>query len=313
MAAGAPVVSVVVVSWNTKEVLRQCLASVRAHLAEVAHETIVVDNASGDGSAEMVAADFPEARLVRNRTNVGFGAANNVGMLGARGEFFLLLNSDARLVDGSIGKLVELLRTRPRVGVVGPRLRYEDGRLQPSAQRFDALRLRAVEELGLYKLLPRARAGRLLLAGYFDHEQEVDADWILGACMLVRREAFEQTGGFDPAIFLYGEEEEWCYRIRAAGWAVVFSPVAEVVHIGHVSADQLLGTEGRLERCLVASDRLLRRWEGPVAGALAPGLRVAGALLRLTGNRDVRRTSRTVLRHYFRRALRSASPPWGRG
>ena len=316
-----PALSVIVVNWNTKDLLRTCLASVGEHLA-IPSEIVVVDNASHDGSPEMVAAEFPEVTLIRNDRNLGFGAANNIGMKAARAPAFLLLNSDARLVDGSIARLVERLQKEPALGVIGPRLRFEDGRMQASAHRFGSLRLLALEELGLYKLLPRTKTAEVLLGGYWDHAHERRVDWIVGACMLVRREVFEQTGGFDPAIFLYGEEVEWCERIRSAGWDVLFSPDAEVAHVGHASADTLVGERGRIDLCLVAADALIARRQGRAAGLAASGLRVSGAIIRTvafsvrrltTGDdrygRDVRSYARTILGHYLRRATGRVRTP----
>jgi GT2 family glycosyltransferase len=309
-----PGVSVIVVSWNTREILRACLTSIESHLAEVNYETIVVENGSSDGSAEMVRSNFPRVRLVQNGQNLGFGVANNVGMSLARADVFLLLNSDARLVDDTPLRLIGRLRCLPKVGVIGPTLRFEDGRLQASAHRFGSLGRLVLEELLLYKLLSRARVGDLLLGGYWNHDVEREVDWVTGACMLVRREVFEETGGFDPRIFLYGEEVEWCQRIRAVGWSIVFSPVGEVKHIGHASTDLLLGDEGRVSRCLTAGDRLIRLRQGEAAGFIAPWIRVAGALLRLSVlnvglfrdrddpySREVRRHCRVILRHYLRR------------
>jgi hypothetical protein len=305
--------SVIVVSWNTRELLRECLASVETQLARADHETIVVDNASADGSGEMVAAEFPRVRLIRSAANVGFGRGNNIGMAEARGEFFLLLNSDARLVDASLLRLAELLRGRPEVGVVGPRLRFEDGRLQWSAHRFASPGRLALEELGLYKLLAPARRAEVLLGGYWDHDREREVDWVTGACMMLRRAVFEQTGGFDPRIFLYGEEVEWCHRIRGRGWTIVFSPAAEAIHRGHASAHRLMDETGRIDRCLLADDRMIAAWHGLPGRVLAPVIRVAGALLKLAAfgvrrlarddayGRDVMAYSRVVLGHYARR------------
>lgn len=313
-----PRLSVVVVSWNTRDVLADCLASVRRQLAGVAHETIVVDNASSDGSAEMVATAFPEVHLLRNAENVGFGRACNAGMDAARGPWVLLLNSDARLVDASIVRLLDQLEARPEVALAGPRIVGLDGRLQPSAHRFGTLRRLVLEELGLYKLLSRRRTAALFLGGYWAHGEERFVDWVTGACMVVRREAFVRTGGFDARIFLYGEDEEWCRRIRRAGFEVLFSPSAEVVHAGHVSAHRAIGAAGRVGRCLAAGDALLRREHGTLAAA-APAIRVTGALLRLlafrvrpsTPDGDARALARwhahTVLRHYGRRVRRAWS------
>jgi GT2 family glycosyltransferase len=311
-----PLVSVIVVNWNTRDILRICLESVAEHLAGEPQETIVVDNASSDGSAEMVEAAFPAVRLLRNPTNLGFGPANNIGMAAARGEFFLLLNSDARLKDGAVMRLIELMERRPDVGAAGPRLVYEDGRLQTSANRFPSLPLVAFEELALYRFLPRARRGGILLGGYWDHAVEREVDWLVGACLVVRRQVFEETGGFDPSMFLYGEEVEWCRRIRERGWKIVFAPVGEVVHLGHATTQLMLGDVVRIDRCLLAADKLVARWQGPPAGFLAGVLRIAGALLKLAAfsvrrlrfrggddayGRDVRRYARTIIAHYARR------------
>jgi GT2 family glycosyltransferase len=173
-----------------------------------------------------------------------------------------------------------------------------------------------LEELLLYKVLPKARTADLLLGGYWDHGEEREVDWITGACMVVRRAVFEETGGFDPAMFLYGEEVEWCHRIRARGWGVLFSPVGEVRHLGHASADQLLGEQGRIDQCLMAADRLMRRWHGRGGGAMAPVIRIAGAVLKLTVfsfrtlhrrdehyAREVKRGCKMVLGHYARRVV----------
>ena len=161
-----PLLSVVVVNWNTKELLENCLASVETHLGQTRHEIIVVDNGSTDGSQQWLSTHFPVARLIANEENVGFGRANNQGMAVAKGDLLLLLNSDARLPDDSICALAERLRDQPDVGAAGPRLEDASGRLQPSAYRFGSIPLMFVEELGFYKLLPRARTASLLLGGY---------------------------------------------------------------------------------------------------------------------------------------------------
>lgn len=310
----SPLVSVVVVSFNTCGLLRDGLRRTSERLG-VPHEIVVVDNASHDGSPEMVAREFPEVRLIRNPENVGFGRANNQGMAAARAEVFILLNSDAWPVDHRLGALAARLAAgEPGVGVLGPRLLEADGRLQASAYHFLTPGRLALEELLLYKLLTPRRRGLALLGGYWAHDQERDVDWVVGACMVVRGEVFRQTGGFDPSIFLYGEEEEWCERIRRAGWRVVFSPTAEVTHVSHQSSARALGEELRIVRTLRASDELLRRRSGRGAVAVGGLVRVVGAALRGTwfGLRRLRRpddpvalsvsrTARVTLRHYLGR------------
>lgn len=302
------------VSWNTCDELRACLDSVRTHLAGFPYEIVVVDNASADGSPEMVAAEFPEARLIRHDTNLGFGRGANAGMTAARGAFFLLLNSDALLVDGSLASLAECMEMEPDVGLAGPLILLPDGRVQASARRFPSLGRLLLSELWLHRLLTRAAAAERLLGHYWDHAQPRDADWLVGACLLVRRDVFERTGGFDARIFMYGEEVEWCRRVRAAGWRISFDPRARVRHLNHRSADRLFGDAGRMDRCLIAEHQLLRRWQGAPASALAHGIRLTGALLRVlvfgvwrrlhpddSYARDVTREARALLAHYGRR------------
>ena len=309
-----PALSVVVVSWNGCDVLRTCLASVALHLPADAHECLVVDNASSDGAPAMVEAEFPTVRVLRQTTNLGFGRGCNVGMRAARGRTVLLLNSDTALVDDGVLRRAERLEHDPHVGVAGPRLVLDDGRPQPSARRFPSLAGLLLSELRLHRLLPRAAAADLLLGPYWDHAAEREVDWVVGAAMLVRHDVFAATGGFDERFFLYGEEVEWCRRIRAAGWTVLFSPAAEVRHVGHHSTDRLLGAVGRVDRCLLAEDRLLSRWNGRAAGAAAGAIRVTGAGLRLAGfcvraalgrddayGRATRAEARLVLDHYRRR------------
>lgn len=306
--------TVIVVSWNTREILRDCLAAVRRHIPAGYRELVIVDNASSDGSAEMVAEQFPEARLIRNATNLGFGRAANQGMSVARGELMLLLNSDAFLLDGSLMVLSQRFDGDPTLGLVGPRIELADGRLQSSARRFPSIGRLLLSELWFHRLLPRTRVGDLLLGPYWSHDREREVDWLVGACLLLRREVFERTGGFDPAIFMYGEEVEWCHRIRAMGWRILFSPAARVVHLNHKSADRLFGDAGRNDRCLLAEDDLLRRWQGVWAPTAAGLLRLLGAFLRIVlfglratlrpqdgYARDAMRGGQAMLAHYLRR------------
>ncbi len=279
--APAPRLSVIIVSWNTCALLRDCLLALRTHLASADHEVLVVDNGSSDGSPEMVAAEFPTARLVRHLENLGFGRGANAGMRLARGRVLLLLNSDALVQDASLLALVERLEREPAVGMIGPLILLPDGRVQASARRFPSLGRLMLSELWLHRLLGRRRAALSLLGHWFDHARACDADWLVGACLLLRREVFEVTGGFDPSIFLYGEEVEWCRRVRAAGFRIVFDPAARVLHLNHASADRLMGNAGRIDRCLLAEHQLLRRWQGAPASGLAHVVRLSGAVLRL--------------------------------
>jgi asparagine synthase (glutamine-hydrolysing) len=278
-AAASPDLSLVIVNWNTREKLRDCLASIRQHLAGVSYEVLVVDNDSSDGSAAMVEEEFPDVRLIRNEDNVGFGRANNQAMRLARGEWFLLLNSDTLLTDDSVARLFQRIRREPEPVVAHCRLVLPDGRTQHSAYRFPSLRLSTFEALGFYKLMPRERVGTTLLSGYWDYEEERDVDWVAGAFMLMPREVFDRTGGFDESLFMYGEDMEWCYRIRDGGWPIRYYPDASVMHFDHTSADIRWGQE-RIALCLERQRDIYSARKGRVRGRLLTAILVIGAIMR---------------------------------
>jgi len=282
-----PDLSVVIVNWNTKDRLRSCLESVVDRLASLEHEVIVVDNASEDGSADMVAETFPQVRLIRNEANIGFGAASNQAMRESRGRWLLLLNSDTVLIDDSVVGLFTMLDRDRRdagemadVGIAHCRLIYPDGRLQHTAYRFPSTRRALFEALGLYKLTPTERAADVLLAGYWDHAEERDVDWVAGAFMLLPRTVFEATGGFDERFFMYGEDLEWCYRIRDRGWRVRFFPRATIVHYDHQSADLKWGDK-RIARCLKTEREVYAGRYGKAAAAALLLSRLLGQMLRV--------------------------------
>jgi len=272
--------SVIIVDWNTRDILRNCLTSIETHLAAVSHEIIVVDNASSDGSAEMVAKEFPWARLIRNVENVGFARANNHAMRVARGQWFLLLNSDAVLIDDSVGRLFARVRNEPELGIAHCRLLMPDGRLQYSTYRFPSIRLAILEDFGLYKLLSRARRGKVLSSGYWEQDEERDVDWVAGSFMLCPRRVFEETGGFSEAYFMYGEDMEWCYRIRDCGWRIRYYPDASVVHLDHSSSDIRWG--GRpIATCIERQVNIYAGRHGRLRGALYNFVKITGTLFRL--------------------------------
>jgi N-acetylglucosaminyl-diphospho-decaprenol L-rhamnosyltransferase len=227
LAAPPPRVTAVVVSHNTREDLRRCLRSVQAH-AGLPCEVIVVDNASADGSADMVGAEFAEARLFRNRENVGFSRANNQGLRAAAGGYVLVLNSDAELTPGALPALAALLDARPRVGAVGPRTLNADGTVQVS---FGPA-LTPLAEWRQRRLVggARRRDPTALDEAEARAAAEGEPDWVSGSCLLARKEALDAVGGFDEAFFLYEEDVDLCLRLRRAGWGIVFTPAATVVH-----------------------------------------------------------------------------------
>ena len=238
MVPARAAIAVVIVSYNTRDELRGCLASVeRLRPAAV----IVVDNASSDGSPAMVRAEFPSVKLLANADNPGYGAAANQAISECTSPYVLLLNADTRLADPTLELLADYLDRHPHVAIVGPRLTNHDGSLQPSCHAFPTaatvlLELTVLGRLGGSVLrLPGVRRW-YPLAG--PHDRAGQTDWVKGAALAIRREAFDRVGGFDRAFFLYFEETDLCRRLSAAGWETHFTPEATVVHAGEASTRQ---------------------------------------------------------------------------
>ena len=216
--------SAVVVTYNGLPWLEQCLESVRGL------ETVVVDHGSTDGTLDLVRARFPEATLVEEE-NRGLAYGWNTGVARSSGPYVLLLNSDAWLDDGALDALVEFADAHPEAAVVGPRLRYPDGRLQRSVRGFPTLWRLATEFLFLRKLAPHSRALNAFYGGGFDHSSVREAEVLMGAVWLVRRAAIDAVGPADDAFFLFSEETDWAYRFRRAGWKLYFFPGAGATHV----------------------------------------------------------------------------------
>ena len=290
MPAPPDEIAVVLVTHNDRERLLDALVSVP--FARETAEVVVVDNASTDGTVEVVRRAFPEVRLLEG-PNDGYGAAANRGIAACSAPFVLLLNSDVVVRPGALRALAGYLASHPHAGLAGPRLENPDGTLQRSC--FDFL---GTARLAIEKTLP----GRWLggLGGWSVHYGSYDrprtVPWVLGAALAIRREAFEAVGGFDPAFFLYGEEVDLCYRLWQAGWEVHYTPSAAVMHVGGAST----AARSRFEVQRVESARLFyRRHYPPLRAAVLDGLiRTAMRLrwvrdsLRLRLVRDDRRRSR---------------------
>lgn len=229
-----PPTAIVLVSWNTQDLLRQALRSVREHAGMPVH-VIVVDNASSDGSTAMVCAEFPEATLIANPDNRGFGQANNQGFAAGQEPFILLLNSDAQLTPGSLPALVATLEQHPEAGAVGARLVYPDGRFQASFAAFPNL---LTEVLLLAGLAPRIWGAQYPSRRESASRRARAVDWVGAACLLLRRAAVDATGGFDSSFHMYAEETDLCRRIRGQGWAVRYCPQAVALHHGGRSTAQ---------------------------------------------------------------------------
>ena len=265
-----PEVSIVIVTYNSVAWIERPLESVAGKGAEV----IVVDHGSTDGTLELIRERFPEARIIEQE-NRGFGGGNNTGMRAATGELFLLLNPDAWFLDDGFQKLVDFAEAHPEAGVVGPRLLHPDGSLQRSVRGFPTPWRIATEFFFLRKLAPRSRLLNAFHGGPADHESVYEAEWLGGACLLVRREAVDDVGGFDEDFFLFSEEVDWCYRFRPAGWKVLFYPGAEVVHVIGISH-----APARYTELVLSHLRFLSKHRGPAEAERARRVLVAALGLR---------------------------------
>lgn len=236
-----PRLSIIIVSWNVRDLLQACLRSVEGQgwVMNEELETIVVDSGSQDGTPQMVQAAFPWVRLVAERDNVGFARGNNLGLALAQGEFLLLLNPDTELHPHALTRMVSYLQERPEVGLLGPQLLNSDGSCQSSRRRFPGLATALFESTWLQPYAPRR-----LLQRYYAEDLPDDAthevDWVVGACMLTRPAVVQQVGGLDEGYFMYSEELDWQRRIRAAGWRVVYHPAAQVTHHAGKSSEQVV-------------------------------------------------------------------------
>ncbi|HLF67961.1 MAG TPA: glycosyltransferase family 2 protein [Gaiellaceae bacterium] len=225
-------VSIVVASQNARPYVERALV----RLTGVGREVILVDCASTDGTAAFVRDRFPEVRLVELDVNLGYGGALNEGARLASGTHLLLMNADAWPSEpDSIDLLVAFADDQPSAGAVGPRLLNPDGSLQRSVRGFPTLWRLSTEYFFLRWLNPRSRALNAFYGAGFDHGSVIDAEFLVGAVLLTRRQAFGEIGGFDPSFFMFNEEVDLCYRLRQAGWRVVFYPGASFVHLGGAS------------------------------------------------------------------------------
>lgn len=225
-------VSIVIVAWNVRELLNNCLESVYRGTRDIAFEVIYVDNGSADGSVDMVREKYPDVRIVENKENLGFIKANNQAIGVARGRYVLLLNSDTLILDNVIGNVVAFADKHPKAAVVGCRVLNPDRTLQRNCFRFYSTLNMLFDALFLRSLFPRHPLfGRKLYGDWkFDSVREVDV--VVGCFSLVRMDAIKEVGVMDEIFFVYGDDIDWCYRFVKAGWKVMFAPVGEIVHYG---------------------------------------------------------------------------------
>lgn len=263
----APTLSIIILNWNTADLLAACLASLAQ--VTVAHEVIVVDNGSADGSAAMVRERFPAVTLLALPDNLGFARGNNAGLGVAQGRYLLLLNPDTEVRAGCLESLVAFMEAHPTIGIAGPTLWNPDGSLQPSLLHVPTLRLEFLRQTMLFRLLPAERQP--------SHPHPVEG--VTGAALLIRRACLEQIGPLDPAIFMFYEDTDWCRRATEAGWAVWFVPCEGIMHVKSAASSRFART-----RTLLDSQRstiyYFQKHHGPRAVALLRGITLCGSAAR---------------------------------
>ncbi|MBC7287318.1 MAG: glycosyltransferase family 2 protein [Armatimonadetes bacterium] len=232
-------VSIGIVNWNTRDHLKQCLESIRRNAPQV-RDVVVVDNASSDGSADMVRREFPWVRLIANESNLGYAAGNNQVVAAARGSLILLLNPDTRVTAGAVEALVACMERHERAGAVAPRLIYPDGRLQRSCRSFPTPDTVLFDALFLSRLFHRSRTFGKYRMSWWDYDDERQVEQPMASALLLRRQAFEEAGGFDERFPIFFNDVDLCKRLWDAGWEIWFTPEAEIVH-AHGASTALLG------------------------------------------------------------------------
>lgn len=225
-------VSFIIVSWNAKDYLLECLESIDKTVTDQSYEVIVVDNGSTDGSPDAVTAQYPETQLIATGENLGFAKGNNVGLRASKGRYLCLLNSDTVLLPGTVKTLCEYMDANSSVGMASPRILNTDGSLQPTCSRFPRLSLSLSIALGISNLFPRSPLFGRDRITWWDYNEERFVDVLAGCFWFVRKEAFDDVGPLDETYFMYGEDFDWCKSFDEHDWKIALYPEAEAIHHG---------------------------------------------------------------------------------
>ena len=230
-------ISIVIISYNVKEFLQQCILSLKKSCQNIEYEIIVVDNNSIDGSDEILSSKFPEIKLIKNHNNKGFSKACNQGLEISTGKHLLLLNPDTMLQEDTIPKMIEFFENNPDAGAAGCKILNADGTLQLACRRsFPTPRVAIPKILGLSRLFPKSRTLSKYNLTYEDPEKQIEVDALSGAFMMFRKKVYDQIGGLDEDYFMYGEDLDYCYRIKQSGWKIYYTPITKLIHYKGESA-----------------------------------------------------------------------------
>jgi GT2 family glycosyltransferase len=295
--------AIAVINYNTRDLLRQCLASLEdAESAPI----VVVDNASADGSVEMVRAEFPHVEIVANTVNGGYGKAVNDSMRASDRPYTLILNADTRFLSGSLPEAARYLDERPSIAIVGPALVNPDGSYQRTSFPFPGTLAWFCENDPLGMVLRHVPPLRRRMRRYLPRDQTMTASWVMGAALLVRRSAFDEVGGADESYFMYYEEVDLCYRLRDAGWKIQYAPILTFEHLGGASTSQQ--PSRMITQHFHSTERFYRRhysglrlwvWLNLMRIKLASCLILAATLVILPGSLERRKNRRVQLKGWM--------------
>ncbi len=232
--------SIVIVNWRVKDLLKKCLRSIFDETKNIFFEVFVVDNNSGDGSVEMVRSRFPRVDLTASAENLGFAKGNNLAIKKTRGRYILLLNPDTEILENALEKMVRFMDAHPECGIAGCKLLNADLSLQPSVRSFPTLASQVMILLKLHHLFPYSKAMYKYLVQDFDYEKTQEVDQIMGAFMIIRREVIEKIGLLDENFWIWFEEVDFCKRAKASGWKILYTPEAKIIHHFGQSFKQIL-------------------------------------------------------------------------
>ena len=222
--------SIIIVTWNSKGFIRNCLDSIFLSQGNFSNEVIVVDNNSSDETAKIVEQLYPQVNLIQNRKNLGYAKANNQGIQEAGGDYILLLNPDTQVFEGSLSLMYEFLEENPSIGALGPKLLNPDKTVQASCREFPTFSTLIWEFSGLSRLFPRSRVFGRWRMGYFGFDRQIETDQPMASCLMLRRAALEDVGIFDENFAMFFNDVDLCYRIKKGGWKIYFCPEAKVIH-----------------------------------------------------------------------------------
>ena len=272
--------SISIVNWNTKDILRNCLKSIYESTHKISYEVFVIDNSSSDGSPEMVENEFPRVRLIENKENLGFAKANNQVIRLSNGRYILLLNSDTIVLDGALDKMVEFMNGHPDAGAAGCKLLDSDGSLQKSINKFPSLFHQCWGKSLLPTIFPKIKVSYVIDEPHF-YSRIQEVDWVTGAFLILSRHAVNQIGFLDERFFMYGEDTDLCWRIKKGGWKVYFYPETKVVHLGGVSVKKRENKSIGRRLITIAACQYSRKYHGYIGSILVCSMIVLSSGCRL--------------------------------